>query len=1041
MNPIKIVTASAGSGKTYRLATELFEAVSSGEARPEAVLATTFTVKAASELKQRVRSRLLAEGLCAEAERLGAARFGTVNSVCERLVSEYAFELGLPPDMSVLDEDAADQTMKKVISSVLTAEEDEMAGRLDMAFGEWKWQEIVGDLIALARANGIQPDALPGFAERSRKGCLALLGEPADDDGRLERAFIEAADRFLEVHPTLGDGTSTTRGVVDKLKGRIRSLRNGQPIPWSEWATTVSSSVGVRSREAYAEVQRAAEAHDRHPALRRDLSEAIGLVFELAQRSMKEYQAYKQTHGMIDFPDQEMYALELLSRPDVQNRLSKELDLVMVDEFQDTSPIQLAIFLKLAGIAKRSVWVGDQKQAIFGFRGTDPALVEAAIEKVCEKTEPETLPKSWRSRPDLVKLTSAVFAPAFSAVGIPPGRVILEPAVEEPAGGLGEIVEHWSLDSKNRDNDCLALAEAACQLLADGVHVRDRVTSRVRDLRPGDIAVLCRTNDTCTKVTRALEARGIRVCIPRPGLLATLEGRLALAGLRLWADTEDNLAEAELAYLKEYPADGDAWLTQVVKAAGDHAFAESPTVKAILDAKKAFPGASPVEALDCVFEATAAVETCHRWGNTPARLANLEKFRALAVGYQTLRSSEGSAATVVGLVQNLLALSDADKPADDQGEASGPDAVTVSTWHGAKGLEWPVTILFELEKGERPNVALGLHAETDIEVLSLEDPLAGRWIRYWPNPYGKASKNIPFLDRLAQSSEEALAARRDRHEQMRLLYVGWTRARDRLILAARKDKLTSGILSLLKNDKCEVVTEPKTDKVTWAGKAVRLKQRAVSPVESPAPPSQPEPMLPEGTPREHPPAVVYPSKLEAVGAKTGEPVVLGDPLTVRGTPAWDRLGNAVHGFFAADRLKYGVDLRTAIANRLLEGWDVAGAIPAASLLEMGERLWKWIEAVWPGARVSRELPLTMKTDRGSVMTGTADLVLDMGDRLVLIDHKSFPGSREAAAKEAAGYAGQLDAYRRMLEAATGRKVEACFIHCPVSGIAIPLIAD
>ena len=88
MNPIKIISASAGSGKTYRLAEELKEAVLSGEVRPDAVLATTFTVKAASELRTRVRSHLLAAGRPTDAHRLAASRFGTVNAVCGRLVSK-----------------------------------------------------------------------------------------------------------------------------------------------------------------------------------------------------------------------------------------------------------------------------------------------------------------------------------------------------------------------------------------------------------------------------------------------------------------------------------------------------------------------------------------------------------------------------------------------------------------------------------------------------------------------------------------------------------------------------------------------------------------------------------------------------------------------------------------------------------------------------------------------------------------------------------------------------------------------------------------
>jgi superfamily I DNA/RNA helicase len=93
------------------------------------------------------------------------------------------------------------------------------------------------------------------------------------------------------------------------------------------------------------------------------------------------YQEYKRKWGVVDFVDQEVLTL----------------DLVLVDEFQDTSPMQLAIFLKLASLAKKSIWVGDQKQVIYGFRDADPALMDAAITGILKGDEPETLPFSWRN--------------------------------------------------------------------------------------------------------------------------------------------------------------------------------------------------------------------------------------------------------------------------------------------------------------------------------------------------------------------------------------------------------------------------------------------------------------------------------------------------------------------------------------------------------------------------------------------------------------------------------------------------------------------
>ena len=125
---IKIITASAGSGKTTRLTEVLREALVRGDARPDAVVATTFTNKAAAELQERARQQLLAAGRTADAHRLGAARIGTVNAVCGGLVDEFAFELGLAPDVEVIDDKIAAETLNKALASAVPVDmEQELA--------------------------------------------------------------------------------------------------------------------------------------------------------------------------------------------------------------------------------------------------------------------------------------------------------------------------------------------------------------------------------------------------------------------------------------------------------------------------------------------------------------------------------------------------------------------------------------------------------------------------------------------------------------------------------------------------------------------------------------------------------------------------------------------------------------------------------------------------------------------------------------------------------------------------------------------------
>jgi ATP-dependent exoDNAse (exonuclease V) beta subunit len=275
---------------------------------------------------------------------------------------------------------------------------------------------------------------------------------------------------------------------------------------------------------------------------------------------------------------------------------------------------------------------------------------------------------------------------------------------------------------------------------------------------------------------------------------------------------------------------------------------------------------------------------------------------------------------------------------------------------------------------------------------------------------------------------------------MRLLYVGWTRARDRLVLADRPNQLSKGVVALLKTNDSDGVVEPDGGEVEWAGRRVPVVCREGSPDVVEAVMPSPEPALPQREPREHAPAWRLPSAQEQHGS-AGQPTVLGERIAVSGTLEWDDLGNVVHGFLAADQPSQTLQQRRAIASRLLQAWLVAGAITADDVLAMADRLWCWIDQRWPQAERYREWPVAMRAEDGSRWIGVADLVLGLGDRLVLIDHKTFPGSLGQAVEAAEGYWGQLHAYRCMLQAATNKPVVEAYVHFPVLGIAVPLMFD
>jgi len=1051
---IRIITASAGSGKTYRLTQELDAAIAAERARPDSIVATTFTNQAAAELVERARGRLLQSGRAREAHQLLAARIGTVNAVCGSLVGDFAFELGMSPAVRVLDDVAAELEFRRALARVVTPERSDELERYKTRFEhDFAWTTEVRRIVEAARANGLGPDALAACAQRSIDELDACLGPCATND--LDAALATAIETALGAIDTAVDTTGGTADYVELLRTAARDLERGR-LAWGTWATLASKGPRKKSEAHAAPVQAIAARHAAHPRLRREMADLIRALFDVAARGLAAYEAYKRERGLIDFIDQETLALRLLRRPDIREALAGQIDLFLVDEFQDTSPIQLALFLELASLAREAIWVGDPKQAIYGFRGTDPALMDAAVEsltslrtdadlvdeatRAVSRGRVETLATSYRSRPQLVRVTSELFARAFASQGMPEERTRLEPALVEEPPGLGAVVEYWPFDAcGNATERASAVAAGVRELFTRGACVRDGDT--VRAARRSDVAVLCRTNAQCQEVADALAGLGVPAVVPRMALLDTLEIMVALAGLALWADPDDTVAAAELARIISYPEDLDALVARALATPGSAAFRDDPTVARILAAREAGRDLGPVAAVDAVLDACALRGLCAGWGDAAQRLANLDALRAHAIVYAERATAGGDAATLVGLLRYLEDLAATggwrDSRTDSQAVLAGEDAVTISTWHRAKGLEWPITILFGLESVREPR-SHGVHVLSDRTTFDVADPLGGRWIRYWPNPYTNTKQKGAVRDAFEGSPTHALLVDRAAREALRVLYVGWTRARDRLVLAAQRGQLLKGIVGTLTTIDPSLLAEPAATlatvaPATWAGVTVDVHVVPACPVEPIATPPVPGTVAEGRAAGPRVPARSSPSTASPVPCTLGEIIELGPRLAITGTPDMALLGDAVHGFLAADRPGLDDGARLALATELLAGFGVQPHLAAADVVAAGTRLWAWLDAQLAGARLHREWPVAHRTAAGTIVAGTADLVLVRGDRFALIDHKTFPGGLDAATQRALGYSGQLAAYSDAIRAAIGATASSAWIHFPVLG--------
>ena len=245
--------------------------------------------------------------------------------------------------------------------------------------------------------------------------------------------------------------------------------------------------------------------------------------------------------------------------------------------------------------------------------------------------------------------------------------------------------------------------------------------------------------------------------------------------------------------------------------------------------------------------------------------------------------------------------------------------------------------------------------------------------------------------------------------------------------------MTEGILSLLDLQIDDDYDYDYDDvEVTWAGRKVDIRVRRLAPQEEEEHVIEPgEGYVPAGPRDDHPPAWENPSSMKGEGTAK-EPVQIGNKIEPKGRYDDKHLGEAIHGFFAADIDGLKESDRLSIAEGLLERWEVAESLSPADLLKAGDALKTWAKKRWPDAKWRREIPMAYRNQRGSVVRGICDLALDTKEGWVVIDHKSYQDADRAA--EAAP---QLKAYSDGI-AATDRSVQGCWIHLPLLGVVVPV---
>jgi ATP-dependent helicase/nuclease subunit A len=1093
------LSASAGTGKTHVLTARVLRLLLN-DAPPETVLCLTFTKAGAAEMAERIQGRLAAWVRMADADlrkelfalderddaaamrkarRLfarvldapgGGLRIQTIHAFCQTLLASFPAEAGLAPGFRPLEGRAESALARATLAEMLVAAErggdlgliDDVQ-TLSRRLGEEKAERY---LSLCARA----PDALSalGFREGIEARVRIALDVPLGDiDDVIQAAcgdeYFDCATlrRVVDANRAWGAKTgldhaeigatflaadpSARAAMLEALIGIART-KSGDPRAFSARLLDCDPAHGGNCADL-------AEAIDQLLGMRRraDLSVLLAAGLRAGQAYAAAYMTAKRALGAVDFDDLIRLATQLLQRPGIgpwiRYKLDRRTDHILVDEGQDTNAQQWAIVRVLAdefftempdGRKERTIFaVGDFKQAIFGFQGTDPRFFDAArkwfgdaAEEGLRTLEQLSLNKSFRSTPPILAVVDRLVEqlgaerlglldmaePHRSARAELPGTV----SVWKPiASGAVEMAEDEGEEGWI-DDAARVFAGKLAQQVRLWIDQPLWLPGRGRALRPEDVLILVRKRgDLASLIVARLHAEGVPVAgVDRLRLDAPLAVRDLMAAIRFVLQPEDDLNLAGLLVSPLFGLSQDDLYALGFGRGGSlwSAVADQPVAVGLRRLLARADLTSPYQFLEDIV--SGPLDGRRKLLRRLGREARdpIEELLNAALAFER---------EATPTLQLFLDWFDRDEVEVTRDPSAPLDAVRVMTVHGAKGLQAPLVILADATGDPDTSRAGTIH---------------------WPIEAGSDPLPVfrPRKAELAGSLAEALAEaeKREREEHWRLLYVAVTRAEEHLVIGGALGPRARGIPPAESwytalDRALESLGAAESADALWGGaRHFAGDARARISRHRPGRPISREPLLPAWLYRpapveSRPPRPLAPSSL-------GEDRV-SDPPPGPALQAAARRGRLLHALF--ERLpNLPPDGRMAAGDRWLErSGGVADAGERSALVgDVCAIIADPAHAAIFATEALAEAPIAAVLPDGLVVAGTVDRLLVERERILLVDFKTGRRAPAGLADVPMHHIRQMGAYAAALAMIfPDRRIEAALLY--TSGpILIPL---
>lgn len=843
-----LVSAAAGSGKTRVLVERLMRELDEG-ADIDEFLIITYTNAAAAELRGKILDAIY-ERITEDPEDLrlrreyslaGRASIGTIHSFCAGVIRENAQSLDLPPDFRVADEPESRILKESALRELL---EDRYAsgeaGFLELAdtMGAGRDDSALEGVVLETHTKLMSHPDPAGWVEGKLRE-LALDGVTDAGETPWGRIIMEKArraaafwgdrmEKLVELaagDPALwkGYGVSLTatldsiRGFAAALEGSWDDARGASAIDFPRGRASGYEDVKSIRKRCRAELEKIAQlfwdSSERALSDMRAVAPAMSALLRLVLDFDGRYAALKRRRGVIDFSDQEHMALKLLT--DTKTGLPTELAAdvsrrfreIMVDEYQDVNEIQERIFSAISRGGRNIFTVGDVKQSIYRFRLADPTIFLRKYRSFPDAADAGdgmprklVLSRNFRSRAGILEAVNFVFKNLMcEELGeMEYGeRESLYPGARYPETEEAEV-ELCVLDLASGDGEETAeedrtraearFAARRISELMDSMRISDGAGG-TRELRFGDIAVLSRSvRGVLPAWQKVFAEEGVPLAASEPtDFFGEPEIAIALSLLSVIDNPRQDIplisvlrspifgfTSEELANIRLFDREGDFYSALKLAAESDAKCAGF--LEKLNSFRRAAPDMNTHELLWRVCADTGLFAVAAAMPDGAKRRENLMRLFEYAgkfesAGYRGL----------FGFVTHMRRLQEQGEVPEGAGRGDR-DAVALMSIHKSKGLEFPVVILAGLSKRfntEDTKKRLLIHPDLG-PGPKLTD--LGRGIEY------------PTLARRAVAEklrQEAMS------EELRVLYVAMTRAREKLIMLASYRDAESSLEKLM----------------------------------------------------------------------------------------------------------------------------------------------------------------------------------------------------------------------------------------------------